>query len=382
MKPLRDFVLIENISEETDEKRIGGIILPAGTDKGDLCAGTVTDIGPKIDPAEEELTIGSRVYFLREQDLSKDSKQSIIHISKVLAVEEDPTRTKDQPHPIKVLEWKDYKTDGYNDFWKELTNFREFRFRLKYMKPFVKITNFQREVYEALMEHIATPMIGPNATVVLAGDKEKDELAFVIDDDIFGGKVDLDSDAINVVFKKDDLQAIIKKLPHYMAAVTSIATSPALSRVFGKTFNRVTVATFGMEQVIKLVGKGRNAAADASNKEILAKIVNLGKSFRGSSTVLDTLSPVADSAGRVDLKLSIERDIAGHEYTVWVTLQAPTNEDSTYLWAKLEIQDHSPGFLSDRDYTPIMTDFLRDCYFETFLKELFGDIYCTTLGSK
>jgi hypothetical protein len=99
-----------------------------------------------------------------------------------------------------------------------------------------------------------------------------------------------------------------------------------------------------------------------SNKEIMQSLVNLGKAYRSSGSVIDGLSPVADSIGRLDLNFSIERQIAGHQYTIFIKLQAPTNQDSSYLWADVDIQDHSPGHISQRDYTPILTEFLRDTY--------------------
>ena len=178
------------------------------------------------------------------------------------------------------------------------------------------------------------------------------------------------------------MQAIINKLPYYTSAISSIASSASFNKIFGKTFNRVTRATFQTEQIIKIVGKGRNASTPVTNKEVIHNLVKLGKAYKSKESILDCLSPISDSIGRVDLIVSFERQIEGHQYTIFLELQAPTNQDSTYLWAKLAIQDHNPGHIAQRDYTPIITEFLRDSYFETFLKELFGDIYCTTLGSK
>jgi co-chaperonin GroES (HSP10) len=379
MKPLRDYVLIEKIHEEMSA---GGIILPDGTDTGDLCSGVITDIGPQISPMEENINVGSKIFFIRDQNLSNDKKESIIHISKILAVDDESYSPKDQSFPIDKLNWEEYKTESYEDFWKELTNFRSFKFNLKYMKPFVKITNFQRELYESIVKHITSHLIGSNATIVLTGDKDKDEIGFIIADDIYGGKVELDVDSISFTFEKDDLQAIINKLPYYMSALSSIASSPLFNRIFGKTFNRVTRASFQMEQIIKIVGKGRHASTPVTNKEVIQRLVKLGKAYKSKDSVMDCLSPIADSIGRVDLVFSFERQIEGHQYTIFVKLQAPTNQDSTYLWTELDIQDHTPGLIAQRDYTPIVTEFIRNSYFETFLKELFGDIYCTTLGSK
>jgi co-chaperonin GroES (HSP10) len=379
MKPLRDYVLIEEIHEEVSA---GGIILPDGADTGDLCSGIITDIGPQINSMEENINVGSKVFFIRDQNLSKDNKESIIHISKILAVDDESVIKEGQCFPIERIKWEDFKTDSYEEFWKELTNFRDFSFRVKYLKPFVQITNFQRELYEAIVKHITSHLIGPNATIMLTGDKEKDELGFIIANDIYGGKIELDVDSISFSFEKDDLQAIINKIPYYMSALSSIASSSTFNKIFGKTFNRVTRTSFQTEQIIKLVGKGRNASTLVTNKEVIHKLVKLGISYKSKDSVLDCLSPISDSIGRVDLIASFERQIEGHQYTVFIELQAPTNQDSTYLWAKLDIQDHNPGHIAQRNYTPVITDFLRDSYFETFFKELFGDIYCTTLGSK
>ncbi len=60
MKPLRDYVLIERIHEAVSP---GGIILPDGSDTGDLCSGIITDIGPQINPLEENINVGSKVFF-------------------------------------------------------------------------------------------------------------------------------------------------------------------------------------------------------------------------------------------------------------------------------------------------------------------------------
>ncbi len=379
MKPLRDFVLIEEIHEEVST---GGIILPEGSETGELCSGVVTDIGPQINPFEEKINIGSKVYFIRDQNISKDSKESIIHISKVLGVDEASSVIEGFTSPIAKIKWDDFKTPSYDDFWKELTNIREFKFSIQFMKPFIQMTGLQKELYESIVNYITTPLVGLNPTIVLTGDKDKDVLSFIIADDIFGGKIELDADMMSFSFEKDDLQAIIKKLPFYMSAISSISSSPAFSGIFGKTFNRVTRTTFRIEQIVKIIGKGRNATTPANNKDVIRSLVNLGKSYKSNGSVIDCLSPIADSASRVDLKFNFERQIEGHQYTIFVTLQAPANQDGTYLWSEVEIQDHTPGQISQRNYTPIITEFIRDSYFETFLKELFGDIYCTTLGSK
>jgi hypothetical protein len=74
----------------------------------------------------------------------------------------------------------------------------------------------------------------------LGGDKDKDELIFIIQDDIYGGYIGIDNDSISVQFKKNDLQAIIEKLPYFLSAINAISSMPSFNSVFGKEFNRVS----------------------------------------------------------------------------------------------------------------------------------------------
>ncbi len=311
---------------------------------------------------------------------SRISKKSLVHISKVLAVDEDTRVPDDVPSAVKPIQWAEFKTNGYDDFWKELTNFKEFAFVIGYLRPFVPITGFERDVYEAIIRYVATPM--DLQKVSCMADKNNDRLLVTVAHDVLGGTVALDSDSLAIAFQNDDLQLILKKLPQYMRALGAVAATPQFVRVFGKAFDRATTATLKFRQIIKILGKGRLHATPANNRDLIQKLVNLGMAYKTKGSPLDSLAPISDSASRIDLNIGFERQIDAHQYTIFLTLQAPTNEDSSYLWLAVEVQDHSPGPITTRNYTPLLTDFLRDSYFNTFLKELFGDIECTTLGSK
>ena len=379
MKPLRDFILIETVGEQVSA---GGIVLPDESKAGDLCAGVVKEIGPRINPIHENLNIGSKVYYLRETGLSESTSEQIVHISKIVAVEDKSHLVGGVPSPISDIDWNDYKTETYEDFWKELTNYKRFSFALKFLKPFIPPTTAKQEVYEVVVSEVANKLDIAGSQVELVEDEKNGQFICGIESDTLGGKFEFDAEVISLAFLKDDLQTIIEKLPHYMRAMSAITELPFFSRVLGDQFQRVTVAQFKFQQLIKLVGQGRKGKEPVSNKDVIQKLVSLGKSYHGGESVIDNLSPISNSAGRVDLTFSVDRQIDGHEYTIFIELQAPMNQDSSILWADVTIQDHNPGLLSQRDYTPIFVDFLRKSYFESFLKELFDGVYCTTLGSK
>jgi hypothetical protein len=124
--------------------------MPKDIGVGPLCSGVVTDIGPQIDPASENISVGSKVFFLQEVELGENINENIVHISKVLAVDDEIGKKTDFVSPIKKLDWQDFKSDSYESFWKELTNFGTFTFRIDYMKPFVKIVNFQKQYMKPL----------------------------------------------------------------------------------------------------------------------------------------------------------------------------------------------------------------------------------------
>jgi len=103
---------------------------------------------------------------------------------------------------------------------------------------------------------------------------------------------------------------------------------------------------------------------------------------QGNNTAtLDALALKSDQIGRIDMKVSFQKEVGDHEYRIFLNIEAPANDKHTILDIKWEIQDHSPGIVPERNYSPLFTTFFRDIVLRSFYKRWFhenDDVTCST----
>jgi hypothetical protein len=150
----------------------------------------------------------------------------------------------------------------------------------------------------------------------------------------------------------------------------------------GPGFSRVTRVVFHFQQRIHLEGKGTSKVY-VRNSDLMQQFLRLVPS-RGDAApaTLESLGFGKQDLGRVDLKFSFQKDIGGHEYRVFTTIEAPGNDGYRVIDIQWEIQDLCPGDLVSRKYGDVFVEFFKNVVVRSFYHRWFkdpADVVCTTL---
>lgn len=217
--------------------------------------------------------------------------------------------------------------------------------------------------------------------------ESQDHSEYVVkcDDDYWDGHLNLSGADRYLAFTKrsTDLHAVIDTSPAWIRALWRTLSDPLFFSIAGANHNRVTLAALTIRQVIRLEGQGVRSMS-VKNSQSMGHFLRFGLSpeEKGMSPALQQLgisTPLAESIGRVDVKLSFDRKIGKKDYKVWLSAEAPLNEKATQIHVSWEIQELYPKNITSQSYGNIMTDFFRDVVLKGFYNTWFDQIKCSTL---
>lgn len=203
----------------------------------------------------------------------------------------------------------------------------------------------------------------------------------VVEDDVWHGMFTVDPKNSYIDFYKQstDVANVHKTAPCLLTAFASALASPEFRNVVGEDYSRVTCVVFRFRQRLKIEGRGARRQS-VSNSELMEQFLLFGQKGQNPAT-LDALGVSSGQIGRIDMKISFQKLIDDHEYRIFLSVEAPANDDHTTLEIEWEIQDHSPGIVPKRQYGPLFTTFFRDIVMRSFYKRWFqenDDIVCST----
>jgi len=170
-----------------------------------------------------------------------------------------------------------------------------------------------------------------------------------------------------------------KTAPRLLSALVNTLATPEFQKVGGNDYSRVTSVVFRFHQRIKIESRGAHCG-NATNSELMQQFLLFGQQGNNTAT-LDALALKSDQIGRIDMKVSFQKEVGDHEYRIFLNIEAPANDKHTILDIKWEIQDHSPGIVPERNYSPLFTTFFRDIVLRSFYKRWFhenDDVTCST----
>jgi len=340
-----------------------------------------------------EICVGSHVVYAESgmvQPLTA-SGMLVVPLSSVLAVHEQKPAGPDGTKFLKQPDWPDFKTNDYEKIWKPWENIRSFTFRINFLEPFHPISNATAKIFHDSLADTLRPKVDTGDYFQFEGKKNSDgnddNLIFTCGDDFYAGNIALSKSNSLLHFQKPtaSIQNLVETLPTWFSAIHRFINTSNFRELAGREHERITSATFQIRQIIRLQGKG-SYDEPVKNSETMGHFVKFGTI--GTEPISPTLEPLAldaaaalsESLGRVDLKFSYRCPIGGREYGVFLTIEAPANEDSRLLFIYWEFQDHAPGYLPDREYGPILTEYFRDKVLRGFYKAWLDGYSSTSLS--
>lgn len=385
MKPLRDHVLIEELKDA--ERKVGSIIVPdAAAQHAPVRRGRVLAVGPDVEGmiAFQGFSVGSTVLFHGLWEVIDDDGKSrhLVRAGDVIAVCADLPQRQLQHDIFHLDEWSVFRGDAWES-WKEYANIRHFTFRVQFLRCFLSLEVLQRAIYERLCaamkatctldgHQIKIDKVTPDSTV--AGIR--------IEDDVWDCAFAVRPDSLDLMKVDTNAENLCRTLPTLMGILADTLSTPEFQQVLGHTCNRVAFTNFIFNQHVRLIGKGKQGTQKVPNWQLMGNLVNLTTAAGTGASALQVLGPERESWGRIDLTVSFKKDIEGHVYNVFLTVQAPMNEESSLLSVEWQVQDHLPGVIVDRDYSPVFKTFYRDIVLSAFYQEWLKDVHCSTLGNK
>lgn len=385
VKPLHGYVLVE--VEERKEKTAGGIIIPDGAKQGNLKFGRVISVGPKVPregvDAHTQPAVGQLVFFDEnvEQPIDIGSNRVLVPFPAIVAAQ-GGAESKKYPIPVttffKLPSWKDFIGTDFAS-WENYIDLTHFCVKVDFLEPFWDLGPLGRRVHECAVEALRGLSELDLSSIRYA--KKDDDFLTVVSDDVWSGvfRVDTKNAFLEMQEQETSVRTLHKTLPRLLTGFRNALASADFLRIAGEDYSRVTSVVFRFHQRMKLQGRGARLQ-DVNNSELMQQFLLFGQKGTNPAT-LDALGVKPKDIGRIDMKVSFDKKIGDHDYRVFMNVQAPANEDHTVIDVEWEIQDHSPGHLPDRDYSPVYTTFFRDVVLRSFYKRWFqenDDIVCAT----
>ena len=410
LRPIGNNLLVEI---NTEENKAGDIIIISDNDA--FLRGRVRGISPHLLSAQPvrdgHIQVGSMVMFPRDAKelVSVGENLCIVPLGAVVGVvdggENKPGMAKNPFFELPC--WASFieQESEYERIWKKWEQVRDFEFRVGFMEPFVPVDDIGREMYAACTEVLGPNVAGlidpfafqtdkPITTVHTSEGTREDSkgtgrtFAVVCTDDFWDGMLYYTGEHRILGFqkKKTTMRAIVETVPTWMSAFHRVLKGAAFRRIAGPECERVLFTTIHFNQSIRLEGKG-NYNDPVRNSDCMSHFLTIGMNDAAPeiSPTLKTLgltsaNPPAKALGRVDVKFSYTRDIAGRQYLVWLNIRAPKNEDSKLLNLDWEIQEVRPVNVVQLQYGDLIPSFIRDVVFRSFYKTWLDGIQCSAIS--
>jgi co-chaperonin GroES (HSP10) len=395
VKPLGNAALVELVEEE---QKVGKVIVPTGT--SGLSTGIVVSLPASHDRlpvgVPKDLSVGDRVLFHKDaaQAASLGSNHYLVPLPGIVAVLNEPSAPLVEAGTsfFKVPDWRNFvENEESHKSWKEWENVSQFTFRVRFLEPFRPLAALAQRMYEYGVQEICPHLESFSAMQLELREAKKNELqdqgifAVRCADDYWDGALVISGDDRLLDFTKTstDLHALIETSPSWMRALWRTLSDPLFASIAGPEHNRVTLAALAIKQVIRLGGQGVRGTP-VKNSQSMGHFLRFGlmpeeEEMSPTLKQLGISSPLAESIGRVDLKLSFDRRIGKKDYTVWFTAEAPLNDKATQIHVTWEVQELYPKEITKQSYGNIMTDFFRDVVLKGFYNTWFDQIQCSTV---
>lgn len=385
MKPLHGYVLL-GIPPKQDGVTTGGIVIPDTASQGDLRIGVVEDVGPRVPVIEQgpdrELRRGQSVLFdpKAKETVGLGDDRVLVPFQAVFATFGDAELLTDSPVSdfFAVPSWPDFIGTDYAA-WEQFQNLTLFSAKVACLESFEELKGLARLTHECCVATLrGTPDLDLSSIRYVT---QNDDLITAVDDDVWHGVYTVNSKRSFIELQKarTDVAGVHKTGPKLLAALARVLVSPEFQKLGGKDYSRVTCVVFRFHQRIKIMGRGAQRR-EATNSELMQQFLLFGQKV-GKPATLDALALKPSDIGRIDMKVSFEKEVDSHVYRVFVNIEAPANEEHTIIDIEWEIQDHSPGIIPQRRYGPLLTTFFRDIVLRSFYKRWFqenDDVVCVT----
>lgn len=386
IKPLHGYLLIQEI-EEKEQTTKGGIVLPDTASQKGLKTGVVEALGPrvleeKIDDSIETL-IGKTILFdpRGEETIGIDDTRVFLPYQAVLAVLDDsrkPIKLPTISNFFNTPTWEDYIGTDFSG-WEQYQNLTHFSVRVRFLTPFQELDELARRTHECCVD--TARGIDDIDLRSIQFFKKDDVFVTGITDDYWHGGYTVDPENNYIEFQRQgvDLHNLQKTIPTHLTALANILSSYEFKKIAFDDYSRVTGIFFRFHQRLRIIGRGARHH-DATNSELMQQFLLFSQQGKKTST-LDALALKSNDIGRIDMKISFQKIIDDHEYRIFVTIEAPANDEHTILDIEWEVQDLNPGNVPDRNYGAIFTTFFRDIVMRSFYKRWFqenDDIVCSS----
>lgn len=365
------------VKVENEEYSSGGIAL-IPKEKGERFEkGVVIDIGSEASQFFDEnsgiIEAGSEILFDMMSAVPHPDDKNIFfvdyHVIAACLNKPDSLGHDDDFSFFQLPSIDDFADD---DHWKKYENLSDFKFIAQHLEPFSDINVLVKNVYEICVKHMKD--VADFEPSKIKYKSLEDRYIIAIEDVEWEGKFILMENALIFHKQGTTVSELYKTLPIFMRIFYNILKQPANTKYFGTGCNRVTKVSIGFEQKINLEGRGLEKS-QVYNSDIMRELIKLQPyATEKRQSLLEILGFNEENIGRTDVKLSFNRDVGEHEYTIWLDAKAPLNNEKSVLFLEWTLVDEPIKDLLSREYGPTFSYFFKDIVLGAFYREWLKEI--------
>jgi len=392
LQPLNSHLVIRPIAEDETRSPSGLIVAPQNT--RNVRKAEILSVGrsnQQINHPSTTFSVGEIILYYADAERYSDTLEgtAIIPAEAVLAFVPDGADhvARGSSDFFSLPPWEEFKLNDH-ERWRDYTNASLFSFKVKFLHPFIDISDIATLMYEYVVEELRSTADIDLDNVHFRVEHVEEEgrkdtiYAVTSSDDKWDGAISLSTalNALQFTKRGATLQNLHETVPGWMRAFFRVINSPAFQRIAGPGYSRIQNVVIGMDQEVLLQGRGIRKEP-VINSDLMEQFLLLGSTNDPTPATLAALGIPVGGVRRVDIKLGYERPIDGHDYIIFMDVKAPSNDEHSHIRIEWQIQDHRPGDLSKREYGSMFVTFFRDIVFRSFYTRWFqenADIACVT----
>jgi co-chaperonin GroES (HSP10) len=367
LKPVNNILLV-NIDQQPEAK-IGSVYLPEpmADEKNQWHEGRVVAVpqDDSLSSFHRKVEIGDRVRFLKGSCIPYDLEGSKVLVSQqdILLISYASEDSECESLIANLEDWQEFAGDDIEN-WERLSNIQSFSFQVHFLEPFRSLKELAQRSYEAVAETFQD--VNDIKSKQLDFTEESGQYQIFLGDDFwhFALTISESDSAISIKVNGTNLRRLHASLPLQMKCLARVLKSPEFIDIAGRDYRRVSVGSFHINQKLRILGRGFSKKKSANNALAMEKFLNFGDGKKATS--LDALGFESSDLGRIDLKLGFTREVGDQHPRVFLSVEAPANDEYSLLEIKWNLQYIEPGKLIIQDYSPVLRHFLRDTVFRTF----------------
>ena len=376
LTPIASHCLIKK-TESALETTKAGIILTKRDENFE--EGVLLAIGNKLDSDKDmfdkDLEVGANVLFDRRLVIYEtDDNCFLVPFNSIVGLLNKRKSISASNVFFDLPSYDDLMGKNQN-LWKSYQNIKSISINSQFITPFLNIEPIFKLNHEMVFERLKDIQELDYKSIEADINEEKHVFTTHVSDDVWHGIYQFSSDqnGLNFNFVKNNtsVENIIKTLPQLLIPYCDTMRSNLFQKVSNQDFGKAKRLSIAINQEVKLMGAG-TLETKIKNSEIMQQFLKLSSgSDSTEKSLLSALSFDPDDIKRIDLTISFIKIINGNMYNIFMTIQAPANDDNSILDITWNIQDFNPGIIPNRNLGEVFSEFFVKTVMQSFYHRWF-----------